>query len=250
MITMIWSSPDGAGANGQASMEATVQARSDDHFTNTDHNDDDDDCQWSSMIIMMITCAGCSCSRKGSGWPVQNLGGLCLQGRFSSFQKTTIFFTSKVPYCSELGFCHGGRYFNTPTTNKSFCVTQFPMRTKQWQQPYNEYFRLPFDEAQLEIPDEDKTNPFPDQPQGFINNNPPKNNPIISGKKEGGAGGGGGGARRGGRRQQGGGGKENGRRAQQQQGRGQGGRGKQGAQKRQKSGKGKFFLPSRGGQIL
>jgi len=57
---------------------------------------------------------------------------------------------SRVPYCSKLGFCHGGR--------------------------------LPFDEAQLEIPDGDKTNPFPEQPQGFINNNPPKNNPVISGK--------------------------------------------------------------------
>ena len=109
-------------------------------------------------------------------------------------------------------------------------------------------FRLPFDEAQLEIPDEDKTNPFEDQPQGFINNNPPKNNPIISGKKEGG--GGGGGAQRGGRRQQSGGGKGNGRRAQQQK-KSQGGRagGNQGGQKRQKNGKGKFSLPRQGGQL-
>merc|ERR1712106_60037 len=60
---------------------------------------------------------------------------------------------SRVPYCSKLGFCHGGR--------------------------------LPFDEAQLEIPDGDKTNPFPEQPQGFINNNPPKNSPLINGKSGG-----------------------------------------------------------------
>ena len=59
--------------------------------------------------------------------------------------------------------------------------------------------RLPFDEAQLEIPDEDKTNPFPQQPQGFINNNPPKNNPIISGRNKGGNGGKRNGGRTGGR---------------------------------------------------
>ena len=102
-------------------------------------------------------------------------------------------------------------------------------------------FRLPFDEAQLEIPDEDKTNPFPEQPQGFINNNPPKNNPIISGN-QGGGGGGGGGARRGGRRQQGG-GKENRRRPQQAKKKSQGGRSStnRGATKRQTKGKGKFF---------
>ena len=32
-------------------------------------------------------------------------------------------------------------------------------------------FRLPFDEAQIEIPDDDKVEDE-DQPQGFINNNP------------------------------------------------------------------------------
>merc|ERR1712037_1071419 len=151
-------------------------------------------CQWTSIY-------GSDGPSQGAAAPGEGRSGQC---------KTSADCASRVPYCSELGFCHGGR--------------------------------LPFDEAQLEIPDEDKTNPFPDHPQGFINNNPPKNNPIISGgKKEGG----GGGARRGGRRQQsgGGGGKGNGRRAQQQQGRGQkkkseGGRGKQGGQKRPKSGKG------------
>ena len=46
--------------------------------------------------------------------------------------------------------------------------------------------RLPFDEAQLEIPDQDKTDPFEKQPQGFINNNPAKNNPNARGKSGGG----------------------------------------------------------------
>merc|ERR1712088_1104853 len=47
---------------------------------------------------------------------------------------------SRVPYCSKLGYCHGGR--------------------------------LPFDEAQLEINSDEEA-------QGFINNNPPKNSPIL-----------------------------------------------------------------------
>merc|ERR1712037_322759 len=106
-------------------------------------------CQWTSIY-------GSDGPSQGAAAPGKGRSGQC---------KTSADCASRVPYCSELGFCHGGR--------------------------------LPFDEAQLEIPDEDKTNPFPDQPQGFINNNPPKNNPIISGgKKEGG----GGGARRGGGR--------------------------------------------------
>merc|ERR1712130_1038097 len=153
-------------------------------------------CQWTSIY-------GSDGPSQGASAPSGGKAGQC---------KTSADCASRVPYCSELGFCHGGR--------------------------------LPFDEAQLEIPDEDKTNPFPEQPQGFINNNPPKNNPIISGKKEGGGGGGGGGgARRGGRRQQsggGGGGKEKRRRAQQQtRTKSQGGRGKQAAQtQRQKSNKG------------
>ena len=55
--------------------------------------------------------------------------------------------------------------------------------------------RLPFDEEQLEIPDNDKTDPFEKQPQGFINNNPAKNNPLVNGK------GGGGGKKSGGAQQ-------------------------------------------------
>ena len=50
--------------------------------------------------------------------------------------------------------------------------------------------RLPFDEAQLEIPDNDKTDPFEKQPQGFINNNPAKNNPNAKPKAKSGGGGG------------------------------------------------------------
>ena len=47
---------------------------------------------------------------------------------------------SRVPYCSKLGYCHGGT--------------------------------LPFDEAQLEIEDSQK-NAAPDQrPIGYVNNNP------------------------------------------------------------------------------
>ena len=55
--------------------------------------------------------------------------------------------------------------------------------------------RLPFDEEQLEIADQDKTDPFEKQPQGYINNNPAKNSPVVNGKSKsgGGAGGGGGG---------------------------------------------------------
>merc|ERR1719219_1800020 len=80
---------------------------------------------------------------------------LCLQATLATPMgggkcKTSADCASRVPYCSKLGFCHGGR--------------------------------LPFDEAQLEIPEGDKTNPFPQQPQGFINNNPPKNSPLINGK--------------------------------------------------------------------
>merc|ERR1739848_519283 len=55
---------------------------------------------------------------------------------------------SRVPYCSKLGYCHGGR--------------------------------LPFDEAQLEIVGDEEA-------QGFINNNPPKNSPISQSKSSSGS---------------------------------------------------------------
>ena len=43
------------------------------------------------------------------------------------------------------------------------------------------YTRLPFDPEQLEIPGEDRTSDFPQQPQGFINNDPRQNNPLVAG---------------------------------------------------------------------
>ena len=116
--------------------------------------------------------------------------------------------------------------------------------------------RLPFDEAQLEIPDNDKTDPFEKQPQGFINNNPAKNNPNAKPKAK--SGGGGGAKDRGGRRQQAGGGGRNtaaasggGRRQQprqqqqQQQGRKQGAKG--GAKRRPAGGSGGGNCP--GGDV-
>ncbi len=51
----------------------------------------------------------------------------------------------RVPYCSVLGFCHGGR--------------------------------LPFDEEQLEIPETEDL-----EGQGYVNNNPPKNSPVFQGR--------------------------------------------------------------------
>jgi hypothetical protein len=41
--------------------------------------------------------------------------------------------------------------------------------------------RLPFDPEQLEIPAEDKSADFPDQPQGLVNNDPRQNNPLVAG---------------------------------------------------------------------
>ena len=52
-----------------------------------------------------------------------------------------------MPYCSKLGFCHGGR--------------------------------LPFDEEQLEIDPEVFDAPADNQPQGYINNDPARNSPIF-----------------------------------------------------------------------
>ena len=41
--------------------------------------------------------------------------------------------------------------------------------------------RLPFDPEQLEIPAEDKSADFPNQPQGLVNNDPRQNNPLVAG---------------------------------------------------------------------
>ena len=40
--------------------------------------------------------------------------------------------------------------------------------------------RLPFDPEQLEIPAEDQSADFPQQPQGLVNNDPRKNNPLVA----------------------------------------------------------------------
>merc|ERR1712111_120490 len=98
-------------------------------------------CQWTTIY-------GEDGPSQGSAAPAGGKSGQCV---------TSADCASRVPYCSKLGFCHGGR--------------------------------LPFDEAQLEIPDQDKSDPFEKQPQGFINNNPAKNNPNVRGGSGGNRGG-------------------------------------------------------------
>merc|ERR1712110_925515 len=80
-------------------------------------------CQWTKIY-------GEEGPSQGASAPGAGRAGQC---------KTSADCASRVPYCSKLGYCHGGR--------------------------------LPFDEAQLEITGEEDA-------QGFINNNPPKNSPI------------------------------------------------------------------------
>jgi hypothetical protein len=86
-------------------------------------------CQWTSIY-------GADGPSQGSAAPGGGVAGQCV---------TSADCASRVPYCSKLGYCHGGR--------------------------------LPFDEAQLEIPDGDKQGNK--QPQGFVNNNPRKNNSAL-----------------------------------------------------------------------
>lgn len=89
-------------------------------------------CQWTKIY-------GEEGPSQGAAAPAGGVAGQCV---------TSADCASRVPYCSKLGFCHGGR--------------------------------LPFDPEQLEIPEEDFAAEFPSKPQGLVNNNPWKNNPIIS----------------------------------------------------------------------
>lgn len=82
-------------------------------------------CQWTKIY-------GEDGPSQGSDAPGGGTSGQC---------KTSADCASRVPYCSKLGYCHGGR--------------------------------LPFDEAQLDLEGDVK------EQQGFINNNPPKNSPIL-----------------------------------------------------------------------
>lgn len=90
-------------------------------------------CQWTTIY-------GKDGPSQGASAPGEGKAGQCV---------TSADCASRVPYCSKLGFCHGGR--------------------------------LPFDPEQLEIPDEDKTADFPQQPQGLVNNDPRQNNPLVAG---------------------------------------------------------------------
>ena len=63
--------------------------------------------------------------------------------------KTSADCASRVPYCSNLGYCHGGT--------------------------------LPFDEAQLEIDSSVPALNPEDRPIGYINNNVRKNSPVFAG---------------------------------------------------------------------
>merc|ERR1719219_3260563 len=84
-------------------------------------------CQWTKIY-------GDEGPSQGANAPGAGRSGQCV---------TSADCASRVPYCSKLGYCHGGR--------------------------------LPFDEEQLEIVGDEEA-------QGFINNNPPKNSPISQSK--------------------------------------------------------------------
>ena len=90
-------------------------------------------CQWTKIY-------GEDGPSQGASAPAGGRAGQC---------KTSADCASRVPYCSDLGYCHGGT--------------------------------LPFDEAQLEI-DESVPSLSPEErPIGYINNNVRKNSPVFSG---------------------------------------------------------------------
>ena len=89
-------------------------------------------CQWTKIY-------GEDGPSQGSSAPGGGRAGQC---------KTSADCASRTPYCSNLGFCHGGN--------------------------------LPFDEAQLEI-DPSVPELSPDErPIGYINNNVRKNSPVFA----------------------------------------------------------------------
>ena len=90
-------------------------------------------CQWTKIY-------GEDGPSQGASAPGAGRAGQC---------KTSADCASRTPYCSNLGFCHGGN--------------------------------LPFDEAQLEIePSIPELDPE-ERPIGYINNNVRKNSPVFAG---------------------------------------------------------------------
>merc|ERR1712079_935535 len=89
-------------------------------------------CQWTKIC-------GEEGPSQGSSAPSGGRAGQC---------KTSADCASRVPYCSKLGYCHGGT--------------------------------LPFDEEQLEIEDSQKNASPDERPIGYVNNNPRKNSAVFA----------------------------------------------------------------------
>ena len=90
-------------------------------------------CQWTKIY-------GEDGPSQGESAPGKGRAGQC---------KTSADCASRVPYCSKLGYCHGGT--------------------------------LPFDEAQLEIDSAVPGLSPEERPIGYINNNVRKNSPVFAG---------------------------------------------------------------------
>ena len=90
-------------------------------------------CQWTKIY-------GEDGPSQGASAPGAGRAGQC---------KTSADCASRTPYCSNLGFCHGGN--------------------------------LPFDEAQLEIESSIPELDPEERPIGYINNNVRKNSPVFAG---------------------------------------------------------------------